>query len=322
VVKTDYVAACEVERLAQRRRRRVQALVGVLGVVMVLGSWLNQSYSQERINGYGSMRPYMLAQIQPYVLTEEAERALKPKDSFRECAKDCPKMIVVQDGEFIVGSPGDEKGRVLGEGPQHRVVFAKPFAVSKFEVTFEQWDACVGIGACAQASDSGYGRGDRPVINVSWNDAKQYAAWLSRITGKEYRLLTEAEWEYAARAGTTTTYPWGDDIGKGNADCADCDNQTQAAPAPVGSFKPNAFGLYEMYGNVWEWVEDPWHNSYEGSPTDGSPWLEDGNASRRVVRGGSWISNSQFLRAASRFGNPPGYRDIIIGFRLARTLNP
>jgi formylglycine-generating enzyme required for sulfatase activity len=130
-------------------------------------------------------------------------------------------------------------------------------------------------------------------MNVSWNDAKQYAAWLSRITGKEYRLLTEAEWEYAARAGTTTTYSWGDDIGKGNADCADCDNQTQAAPAPVGSFKPNAFGLYEMYGNVWEWVEDPWHNSYEGSPTDGSPWLEDGNASRRVVRGGSWISNSQ-----------------------------
>jgi len=139
----------------------------------------------------------------------------------------------------------DEKGRVLGEGPQHRVVFAKPFAVSKFEVTFEQWDACVRIGACAQASDSGYGRGDRPVINVSWNDAKQYAAWLSRITGKEYRLLTEAEWEYAARAGTTTIYSWGDDVGKGNADCADCDKQTQAAPAPVGSFKPNAFGLYD-----------------------------------------------------------------------------
>jgi formylglycine-generating enzyme required for sulfatase activity len=145
VVETDYVAACEVERLAQRRRRRVQALVGVLGVVMVLGSWLNQSYSQERINGHGSMRPYMLAQIQPYVLTEEAERALKPKDSFRECAKDCPKMIVVQDGEFIMGSPGDEKGRVLGEGPQHRVVFAKPFAVSKFEVSSNSGTPALGL---------------------------------------------------------------------------------------------------------------------------------------------------------------------------------
>jgi formylglycine-generating enzyme required for sulfatase activity len=145
VVETDYVAACEVERLAQRRRRRVQALVGVLGVVMVLGSWLNQSYSQERINGHGSMRPYMLAQIQPYVLTEEAERALKPKDSFRECAKDCPKMIVVQDGEFIMGSPGDEKGRVLGEGPQHRVLFAKPFAVSKFEVSSNSGTPALGL---------------------------------------------------------------------------------------------------------------------------------------------------------------------------------
>jgi formylglycine-generating enzyme required for sulfatase activity len=141
------------------------------------------------------------------------------------------------------------------EGPQHKVTIAKPFAVSKFAVTFDEWDACVVLGGCPQASDSGFGRGKRPVINVNWDDAQQYVAWLSRMTGRPYRLLTEAAWEYAARAGSTTAYFWGDEIGVGNANCKGCGNQTDnRETSPVGSFKPNAFGLYDTHGNVWQWV--------------------------------------------------------------------
>jgi formylglycine-generating enzyme required for sulfatase activity len=202
------------------------------------------------------------------------------------------------------------------------VTIARPFAVGKTEVTFAEWDTCVVAGACAKASDS-WGRGEQPAINVSWDGAKQYVTWLSKITGKEYRLLKEAEWEYAARAGTTTAYSWGDDIGKGNANCNGCGSQwDNRQTAPVGSFKPNAFGLYDMHGNVFEWVEDSWHNSYEGAPTDGLRWVEDADASIRVVRGGSWYSDPQNLRAADRLGFPTDLRLNNIGFRLARTLNP
>jgi formylglycine-generating enzyme required for sulfatase activity len=190
-------------------------------------------------------------------------------------------------------------------------------------VTFAEWDACVAAGACAKASDSGWGHGKQPVINVSWDDAKQYIGWLSRITGKEYRLLTEAEWEYAARAGTTTTYSWGDEIGKDNANCDGCGSQwANKQTAPVGSFKPNAFGLYDMHGNVIEWVEDPYHGSYGDAPVDGSAWLQDANASSRVVRGGSWNLQPNSLRAAFRNGLPTVNRLNAFGFRLARTLNP
>jgi formylglycine-generating enzyme required for sulfatase activity len=161
------------------------------------------------------------------------------------------------------------------------------------------------------------------VINVSWNDAKQYVDWLAQITGKDYRLLSEAEWEYAARAGTMTAYSWGNEIGKGNANCDGCDSQwDNGQTAPVGSFKPNAFGLYDMHGNVFEWVEDSWHDSYEGAPTDGLPWVEDADAATRVVRGGSWYVDPRFLRAAFRFGYTTDLRSGSVGFRLARTLTP
>jgi formylglycine-generating enzyme required for sulfatase activity len=134
------------------------------------------------------------------------EQALKPGDSFRECAKGCPEMVVVPAGSFAMGSPATEKGRYTNEGPQHEVTIAKQFAISKFEVTWDDWDACVRYGDCPQVDDSGFGRGTRPVINVSWDDAQQYAAWFSMMTDRPYRLLTEAEWEYAARAGSTTAY--------------------------------------------------------------------------------------------------------------------
>jgi formylglycine-generating enzyme required for sulfatase activity len=158
-------------------------------------------------------------------LTLEHERALTPMDLFKECTG-CPEMVVVPAGDFMMGSPVKEKNRDEDEGPQRKVTFARPFAVSRFELSFDEWDACAAHGDCdPRIHDSGWGRGRQPAINVSWDDAQQYVAWLSRITGQPYRLLTEAEWEYAARAGTTTAYYWGDDIGKGNANCDGCSSQ-------------------------------------------------------------------------------------------------
>ena len=158
-------------------------------------------------------------------------------------------MVVVPAGEFTMGSPATEKGR-WNEGPQHSVAIPRPFAASKFEVTFADWDACVGVGGCPhenRASDSGWGRGRQPVIGVSWDDAQAYVAWLSRMTGKTYRLLTETEWEYAARAGSQAAYSWGDEIGKGNANCNGCGSQwDNKRTAPVGSFAANAFGLHDI----------------------------------------------------------------------------
>ena len=191
-------------------------------------------------------------------------------------------MIVVPAGSFMMGSPSTEKGRYDNEGPQHLVTFARPFAVSKFEVTFDEWDTCVAYGDCAQGiSDSGWGRGQRPVINVNFDDAQRYVAWLSRMTGKPYRLLSEAEYEYAARAGTQTAYPWGDEIGNRNANCDGCGSQWDGKQtAPVGSFPPNQFGLHDMIGNVFEWTEDCFHNNYERAPADGSAWTEGDNCAR------------------------------------------
>jgi formylglycine-generating enzyme required for sulfatase activity len=245
--------------------------------------------------------------------------ATPPGSEFTECASACPKMIVVPAGKFLMGSPENETGR---EGPQREVTIARPFAASKFEVTFAEWNTCAAASACPQVEDRGR-RGQMPVIDVSWDDAKGYVGWLSRLTGKEYRLLTEAEWEYAARAGTQTRYSWGDEPGKGNANCDGCGSQwDNKQTAPVGQFKPNAFGLYDMAGNVWEWVADVWHDDYKGAPTDGSAWIQGGDASRRVVRGGSWVNDPQYLRAASRAWYTSGHRDDNLGFRVGRALTP
>jgi formylglycine-generating enzyme required for sulfatase activity len=312
------------ESKATARARRVRALVYVLlvGIIAGLVGWINQSYIKEEMNWFITMRPYMVSQVRPYVLSMEAERALEPGATFRECAKNCPEMVVVPAGEFMMGSPANEEGRLVNEGPQHRVTIARPFAVSKFEVTFADWAACVSVGGCPHVSDSGFERGTRPVINVSWNEAQQYGAWFSKMTGRPYRLLTEAEWEYAARAGSTTAYFWGEQIGKGNANCNDCGSQWDSRQAsPVGSFKPNAFGLYDMAGNVWQWVQDCTHDNYNGAPTDGSAWTI-GDCGRRVVRGGSWGNVPQYLRSASRDWYGAADRDFHIGFRLGRTLTP
>jgi len=164
-----------------------------------------------------------------------------------------------------------------------------------------------------------------PVINVSWVDAKKYVGWLVKLTGKEYRLLTEAEWEYSDRAGTNTRYFWGDEPGTGNAVCNGCGTQgDREQTAPAGSFKPNAFGLYDMHGNVWEWVEDTWHENYAGAPTNGSAWLQEGQPAFRVIiiRGGSWRNESELLRAAVREKRNINVRFDTLGFRVARTTKP
>lgn len=323
-VDRDYLVACRrAEAAAKGRRRLAHAFIYVLlvGIIAGLLGWINQAYILEQVNWYAKMRPYMLSQVRPYALAAAAENALKPLSSFRECAGDCPEMVVIPAGIFTMGSPPNESGRYDDEGPEHLVKIDKPFAASKFVVTFADWDVCASVGGCPPASDSGFGRGTRPVINVTWDDAEKYAAWFARMTGKPYRLLTEAEWEYAARAGTTTAYFWGDDIGVSNADCHGCGSKwDNRETAPVGSFKPNAFGLYDTHGNVWEWVEDCYHVDYSGAPTDGSAWTT-GDCSRRVRRGGAWGYIPRILRSADRGGDSPVNRSAFVGFRLGRTLD-
>jgi formylglycine-generating enzyme required for sulfatase activity len=324
-------------RAAMRRKRRVQAAVGMLVLLLAAAGvgWLNQDYLREQYHWRAVMGPALL--------TANQERVLEPGDEFSECTSLCPTMLMVPAGSFMMGSPED-----LGddtERPQHEVTISKPFAAGGYEVTFAQWDACVAAGACPRAPDSGWGRGDRPVINVSWDDAQQYTVWLARLTGKDYRLLSEAEWEYAARAGTTTAYSWGDEIGnpnadrlddgtttaaslrdktgRGNANCGECGSQwDDKQTAPVGSFEPNGFGLHDMHGNAWEWVEDRSHEDYQGAPTDVSAWVEGGSTSRRVLRGGGWNSFPEDLRSANRVGGASGERNSSGGFRVARTLGP
>ena len=221
---------------------------------------------------------------------EAAERArLRPGRAFRDCL-DCPEMVVVPAGSLMMGSPPGEEGRSSDESPRHRVTIARPFAVGKYEVTFAEWDACVSAGGCGghRPGDLDWGRGSRPVINVNWKDAKAYVRWLSDKTGKQYRLMSEAEWEYAARGGTTTRYSWGDDIGRNRANCEGCGSRwDDKLTAPVGSFPANVFSLHDMHGNVWEWVEDCWNGNYRGAPSDGNAWM-DGDCDIRVLRGGSW----------------------------------
>lgn len=201
-----------------------------------------------------------------------------------------------------------------------------PFAAGKYEVTFDEWDACVREGGCKQMPDiRGWGRGRRPVITVSWDDAKQYVAWLSRKTGKNYRLLTEAEWEYVARAGTTSAFSSGNSI---TPQQANYDASVSYAGSPtgtsegktveVGRYTPNAFDLYDVHGNVWEWVEDCWNDGYAGAPTDGSAWTS-GNCARRVLRGGSRSDGPRYLRSAFRYGDNTSYRSLSVGLRVART---
>jgi uncharacterized caspase-like protein/formylglycine-generating enzyme required for sulfatase activity len=239
---------------------------------------------------------------------------------FRDCTA-CPEMVVVPAGTFEFGSPSSERGRDGDEGPQISVTIAKPFAAGRFEITFAEWDACVADGACAhKPADNGWGREKRPVVDVSWDlVASQFLPWLSRKAGHTYRLLSEAEWEYANRAGTSTAYWWGAEPGRDRANCSGCTARGGKQTLPVGSFKPNAFGLYDTSGNVWEIVQDCWRATHKDAPADGSP-SQQGDCTRHVIRGGSWYASANYARSAKRSSDPASYKNFNVGFRVARPL--
>ena len=264
----------------------------------------------------------------------EAQRPLgaarRVGERFRDCDGTwCPELVVVPAGSFMMGSPEGEVGRGGDEGPVHEVRIREPVAVGVYEVTFVEWDACRRGGGCTRnPGDSGWGRGDRPVINVSWEDAQEYVRWLSRETGERYRLLSESEWEYVARAGTTTPFHYGSTVSTEQANYdgrytygSGRQGRYLVRTVPAGSFPANAFGLHDVHGNVREWVEDCWHGDYNGAPTEGSAWTGGGDCSRRVLRGGSWYDLPGSVRSAFRGRNATGYRSDDVGFRVARTLN-
>jgi formylglycine-generating enzyme required for sulfatase activity len=239
---------------------------------------------------------------------------------------DAPLLVVVPAGGFLMGSPATEVGRGKIEGPQRRVRIGAPLAVGKFLVTFKEFDLfCERTQSAYRPADNGWGRGELPVVNVSWDDAVAYCTWLSNTTGRAYRLPTEAEWEYCCRAGTTTRYFTGDTISAEQANfnasahpLPGSSNAFRRRTIAVGQFPANGFGLSDMHGNVSEWVEDPWHEDYVQAPTDGRAW--NGAGARRVLRGGSWYDYPQHIRSAHRAWAVPTERAKNIGFRVCRVL--
>ena len=262
--------------------------------------------------------------VQP--LPPEIEQALKPKDSFKECDV-CPEMVVVPKGSFTMGTPVTEVDRYKGEDPLHRVTFARPFAVGRFTISFDEWDACLADGGCdgVKGDDNGFGRGRMPAQGISFEAAKSYLAWLSKKVGRTYRLPSESEREYFTRAGTTTPFWFGNIITTQYASFMASTpygggprGVDSTGPAVVDSYPPNPFGLYQVHGNVVEWTLDCYNKRYtEDTPTDGAPWLE-GDCTRHMVRGGLWNWSADKSRSGYRDDSHSGSG---ISFRVVRTLN-
>ena len=244
------------------------------------------------------------------------EAAAREAATLEAVMANLPDMVVISAGTYRMGCVS---GRTCDEveRPVHEVQVPS-FSLSRHEVTFTQWDVCVEYGPCEWSGDEGWGRGNRPVIYVSWHEAQDFVSWLSRVTGEPYRLPSEAEWEYAARAGTETAYYWGNRIGRGNANTQ---RFNVSGTTTVGAFSPNSFGLYDMVGNIREWVQDCWNATYNGAPSDGSAW-EDGNCTSRVVRGGSWATAAERSRIAWRGRPPSNSENRFFGFRVAKTIEP
>lgn len=243
--------------------------------------------------------------------------APRPGESFRDCAT-CPEMVMVRGGTFLMGPQEEEIGEDAPDWQRpHEVAIADGLAVGVYEVTFDEWEACVEEGGCRgylPQDKQGWGRGRRPVINVNWDDAQNYASWLRAKTGQKYRLLSESEWEYVARAGSRTPYHVGEEISEQDANCGKSVGMT----VEVGSYPANAFALHDVHGNVWEWVQDCWHDSYRGSPRDGSAW-ESGTCLAKVLRGASWNDDCrEELNLAARAEFYVEYRVNNVGFRVAR----
>lgn len=273
-------------------------------------------------------KPGFFQEEQARCLAETKVDVPKPGNVFWDIREPwLPEMVWIRAGTFRMGSSSSEAERFKHEGPQHRVTIGKPFALGRYPVTFEEYDHFTDVTGREKADDNGWGRGTRPVINVDVEDAEAYLAWLSEVTGQIYCLPSEAEWEYACRAQTTTPFWTGQDITtdqanyNGNYPYTDCEKGAfRGQTTAVGSFTPNPFGLYDMTGNVWEWCTDSWHEDYLGAPIDGSAWSEGGDPAKRVLRGGSWFGFARGLRSARRDPATPDYRHDDVGFRCASVI--
>lgn len=245
----------------------------------------------------------------------QSASALQPGDVFKDCEA-CPELVVVAAGSFVMGS-----ARRTTEGPPRLVLIERPFAIARFEVTVKQWRSCVAAGGCVErAKINGSQRQDQPAGDLSWHDARLYVDWLTRLTGLNYKMPSEAQWEYAARGGSTDDFWWGQALGVGHAQCRDCGGPIGSeSSAPVGSFRPNPFGLYDVTGNVWEWVEDCWHRNFGHAPNDGTSWLEPG-CRMRVLRGGGWDDGAYMMHVTTRLGLEAGNSSRSNGLRVMREL--
>jgi formylglycine-generating enzyme required for sulfatase activity len=233
----------------------------------------------------------------------------------KDCAA-CPVLLALYPRPFTMGSNSSDPS----ERPAHKVALKNPYALGKYEVTVEQWNGCVQANVCPSIPSAANAAGNLPMRDVSWDEAQLFLKWLGTVSGKPYRLPTEAEWEYAARGGTTTRYWWGDQMRGGNSSCKGCGEPWNAdAPPPVGSFVANPFGFFDMNGSVWEWVADCWHSSYKGAPADGSVW-NGGGCSSRVIRGGSWKEDASYMLSTTRFRYDATVRQSQNGFRVARSI--
>jgi formylglycine-generating enzyme required for sulfatase activity len=341
---------------ASRRKPKAQwmsirhptILAAIITAIATVAAALSPWFLEKISDGKGKSEPPPTALIEkksPEATPKSAPMATTAKEPFRDC-DDCPLMVALPAGSFTMGSTeaerkwaveqGTKQEWVDGEKPQHFVQIAQPFAVGQYEVTIGQFKTFVHAtghdmaGGCWGLKDGqwkndtsrnwlapGFEQTDNdPVTCVSWDDAKAFVDWLRNTTDQHYQLLSEAEWEYAARAGTTTRYAWGDN--PPTREQANFGNNV-GKTSEVGSYPANPWGLYDMNGNVWEWVEDCWNDSYQGAPSDGSAWTS-GNCSRRVLRGGSWYFRPENLRSAYRLWNYSGIGFIDFGFRVARTL--
>lgn len=336
----DYLSQCRIaddksQKLRKRNRLVISVLIFSIAILGVI--W----HLQDRIR----YEAYRQANFRPYVLSQGEERGLEPGDSFIECKRTekaysphCPEMVVVRAGSFEIGSVdvnvldngerrrdpsiyrSHDSARTNYDFPRQRVTINKSYAVSKFELTFDQWEVCFATGVCQHKGGShNWGRGKRPAIGVSWNDAHDYVNWLSKLTGRKYRLLTEAEWEFAARANTDTRYPWGNEMIKGSAHCRGCGTNWQGKTAPIGQFPANAFGLHDMNGNVWEWVEDCFDEGVRSLPEDGSA-VTDPECKFAIIRGGSWFDEAPRLESSHRYRDSTEGRFFATGLRIGRTL--
>lgn len=305
----EYLEACrrrEDEVVARERRNKA-----------VVASLLSCAIGISMLAYFGYLSPAFWQGVYNGATNRLADFSAKEGASRRDCRESCPEMVLVPAGAFLMGTPENDPGRQKDETPQHSVTIRSPFFVSKFEIKVSEWNSCFDAGGCSVQSRIDKGA-ELPVVNVSWNDAQQYIAWLSKRTGMHYRLLTEAEWEYAARAGSSTRYSWGDEVGVGNANCFNC-SQNPGFALPVGSFKPNAFGLHDMHGNVWELVQDC-YAPYTSANSDERAG-PDKPECMRTIRGGSYNNLPEFNRAAVRLWASPTQRTDLIGLRVARSLS-